>query len=135
MKANLFDIVLICLGLSTQVVFMLKREWLFEQKTMSSFLIGCVLLFATSLLLLLFGAGNPKYVSFLTMPLMSLLIFIGLKNWYLLKFKEQPKDTFWSNDLSRIGDAGFNVIFWLSGLFIPIAVIVFFLKITGIVPI
>jgi hypothetical protein len=107
------------IGMFVHIVFMFKREWLFDKKRFRLMLIVGAVLFALSYVLILNNVGNPSFVRFLTVPLLSLGVFYVLNYVFFKIYNRNPEDTFWSMDWSQMRDGIFNFLFWVLGIMLP----------------
>jgi len=60
------------------------------------------------------------------MPLFALIVFFLMKTLYGFFYEANPKETFWSMDLSLMRDGAFNFLFWFLGIMIPVMLITLF---------
>lgn len=67
-----------------QMIFMFKREWLFERRSFARILIASAALFVLSYILTQNNIGKPNIVRILTVPLLAALVFYAL-NWVFFK--------------------------------------------------
>jgi hypothetical protein len=102
------------IGLLVQIVFMFKREWLFEKRSFTVILILSAALFTLSYILMLNHIGNPKTVRLLTIPLLAAIMFYITKLTFFKLYDRNLEDTFWSMDSTLMSDGVFNAIFWFS---------------------
>lgn len=105
-----------------QLIFLFKREWLFDKKGFRLIFIASGFLFILSYILMLNKLGNPNIVRALTIPLLSIVVFYALNYIFFAIYKRNPEDTFWSMDWSQIRDGVFNFLFWFLGIMIPVVI-------------
>lgn len=109
------NILFIALGMSTLLIFLFKRDWLFKKYQFLVLLSANLLLFVLGNLL----ADNFKLATALKMSLISQLIFLTLVFVFKSIYKRNPVDTFWTMDMSLMKDGVFNFIFWVLGITVP----------------
>jgi hypothetical protein len=110
------------IGLFVQIIFMFKRELLFEKKSFRLILIAGAVLFVLSYILMLNNIGNTSFVRFLTVPLLSTGVFYALNYVFFKIYNRNPEDTFWSMDWSQMRDGIFNFLFWVLGIMLPVVI-------------
>lgn len=114
------------------IIFMYKREWLFEMKSFSVIVMISVGLFVLSYILLLNGIvtdfQDRNLVRGLTFPLQAAGIFYVLKLIFFRIYKRNAEDTFWSMDMSQMKDGIFNALFWFLGIMLPAIITFVFLR-------
>ena len=111
---NVMDIFFGTVGFFVQIIFMFKREWLFERKSFRLILFASTILFLLSYILMINHIGNPKTVRMLTIPLLAALMFYVVKLVFFKFYGRNLEDTFWSMDASLMSDGIFNALFWFS---------------------
>ena len=113
--------VMVIIGLSVQLIFLFKRELLFDVRKFKVILLTSLALFVLSYLL---PSGNPMGYEFLRVPFLALLIFFVMSKAYKAMFGSNPKDSFsimsLSLDMSLMKDGIFNFLFWVLGTMIPV---------------
>lgn len=110
------DIIFGTLGFSIQIIFMFKREWLFERRTFSVIYLISSILFISFYILNYSGiTADYKTTKLLTVPLLASSIFYVIKLVFFMIHGRNLQDTFWSMDSSLMSDGFFNAIFWLLG--------------------
>jgi hypothetical protein len=113
-KKIIMAFVFALIGLFVQIIFMFKREWLFEKKSFTVIFIVSVVLFVLSYILMLNHIGDPKVVRMLTIPLLAAIIFYIVKQIFFKLYDRNLEDTFWSMDWGQMSDGVFNAVFWFS---------------------
>jgi hypothetical protein len=104
-------VICIILGINILIIFILKREWLYQQKTFSILLLFNLGLYISARLLQHYGIGNPKFEAALKIPVLQQFLLLALLVIYRALFKQNPGDTFWSMDHRKLKDGIFNFIF------------------------
>jgi hypothetical protein len=122
------NIVITILSLFMHLVFLYKREWLFDKKLFLYLTLISIVLFVVSFVLLKLDLGDPKFTPALKMPLFALGVFFILNKIFVVINQRNPQDTFWSMDLSLMRDGIFNFLFWFLGTMIP-AFLIYFIHI------
>jgi hypothetical protein len=122
------NFVIIVISLFVQIIFIYKREWLFDKKIFIGVVIVSVLLFGASMALTAQGMGNPKFIPALKMPFLVVLIFFIMKTMFFRIYERNAEDTFWSMNLSLMRDGVFNFLFWFLGIMIP-AFLIYYVKV------
>jgi len=117
------DLIFVAIGISIHVVFLFKREMLFDRRSFSLLLAVSVIIFALSYMLHKWNLGQPKTIILLKIPMLTLLIFFLMKTFYFKIFRKNPRDTFWSMDIELMRDGIFNALFWIIGLLVPIILV------------
>jgi hypothetical protein len=110
------DFIFVLIGCGIHAVFLFKREWLFSKKDLSALISIALVLFALSFVL--GGAAT----SFFKVPLISLVIFLGMRSLFFRLYGRNPRDSFWTMDAKLMKDGIFNFLFWILGLFIPVLI-------------
>ena len=113
------DFIIVLIGLSTVIIFMYNRSWLFVTKNILLYLGYTLVLFGVSSLFLNFNIGNAKTIPSLKMPLLSLIIFWILNSIFKLLYKRNPQNTFWSFVKMPIQDVVFSMLFLFLGVGLP----------------
>jgi hypothetical protein len=114
------DFVLVMIALNIHMIFIFKREWLFDKKIFMYILWANTCLLVLSYILLNVGLSDSNFVRALKMPLLAQLIFRGMNIIYLKLYKKNPRSSLlWSGDLKLIKDGVFNFLFWIIGFVIP----------------
>lgn len=111
--------IFVILGLSTQLIFLFKREILLDKKKSKLLLVFNFFLFFLGLFLKDFLQLEFKLIGMLKMSLFSQLIFITMLFIFRKAYKKKPKDTYMSFDTGLLKDGIFNFIFWVLGGFVP----------------
>lgn len=114
----------IILGINTLIIFLYKREWLFNKKPFVLLLVCNLLLFAIGYLAPVFSLNNSKMIVALKMPFISQMLFVCLTTVFKKVYKRNPEDTFWSMDIKQMKDGVFNFLFWIIAVVLP-AILVF----------
>lgn len=117
------DFALVLIGINIHLIFLFKREWLFDKKIFRGILLANVVLFILSYMLQLSDIGNPKFTLVLKVPLLSQLIFWTMRGLYFKIFNANPQDSFWTMDIKLMKDGIFNFLFWVIGLMLPMILI------------
>ncbi len=106
------------IGVSVHLIFLFKRELLFDQRTFK-----ILLMVSFSLFLIFFlireNSTPAKGLETLLVPFLALIVFWVMKNIYKGFFRQDAKDTFYSMDLKLMRDGVFNFLFWVVGLTLP----------------
>lgn len=102
------------MGMLVQIIFMFKREWLFDKRSFTLIFIVSAAMFVLSYILMLNHIGNPKIVRMLTIPLLAASMFYVVKRIFFKLYGRNLEDTFWSMDWSQMNDGIFNALFWFS---------------------
>lgn len=118
-------IILIFFGLSIFFVFLFKREFLVDKRLTVYFIIYCLVLCILGLLL---QYNNVKGGEILILPLFQFFIYRIFYKIFVSIYRREPKDTFWSMDLSLMKDGIFNFLYVISSLCIPLFLEHYFLK-------
>lgn len=118
------NFIFILLGMNTLIIFLFKREWLLNKKTLISLFLINLLLFVLGYIFQYSLIGNPKFVVSLKMPLISQLIFVFMNYIFYKIYNRNPVDTFWTMDRKLMKDGIFNFMFWVLAGVLP-AIIVF----------
>lgn len=113
------DFIFILVGINILLIFLYKREWLFETKPFCILLGINLILFILGYALINNFIGDPKFVAALKMPLISQLIFKVMGWCFYTIYNRNPVDTFWSMDKKLMKDGLFNFCFWVLGGFLP----------------
>jgi hypothetical protein len=121
-QVRIMDILFGTLGFGIQLVFLLKREWLFEKRSFTLIVAVSIVLFALSYILMFVNMGNPSVVRLMTLPLLSAGMFYMLNFVFFKIYNRNPEDTFWSMDWSQMRDGIFNFLFWVLGIMIPVVI-------------
>jgi hypothetical protein len=110
-------------GLFVHIIFMFKREWLFERRSLQFILLVSSIMFAVSYLLVSNNIGNADTLRMLRIPLLAAVVFVGIKYVFFKIYKRNPEDTFWSMDFGQTADGVFNFLFWVLGIVLPAIII------------
>src|SRR5688500_17213223 len=102
------DFIIIVISMFVHIIFIYKREWLFDKKIFMVIFGISTLTFVLGFILLNSKIGNPKFIPALKMPLLALAVFFIMKNIFFRIYKKNPEDTFWSMDISLMRDGVFN---------------------------
>lgn len=122
------DFIFIYIGLLVNAILLFKRNWLLQRHLFNYLFLINTILFISAYILQYFFAGISDSVLFLKIPVLSQMIFKAHLIIFRSLYKRDPKDTFWSNDLSLMKDGLFNFLFWVLGNFIPILIVFKVLK-------
>jgi hypothetical protein len=107
----LLKIIIVILGLNVFIIFLLKREWLFNKKPF-------VFLLCFNLLLLFAGfyfpshsIGDSRFTPLLRVPFFYQILLLPLSWIYRKLYHKDPVDTLWSMDIRLMRDGIFNFIY------------------------
>ena len=114
---NIPLIILIFFGLSIFLVFLFKREFLVDKRFSVYFIIYCLVL---GLLGLFLQNNNVKGGDILVLPLFQFIIYRFFYKIFVSIYKREPKDTFWSMDLSLMIDGIFNFLYVIFAFCFPL---------------
>ena len=110
------------IAISIHLIFLFKREILFERK--SFIFLFVISIFIGLISLLVKNAGvQIRNIEMLQIPFLTLLIFFFMSKIYVALNGKNPKDSFWSNDIKLMKDGIFNFLFWVFGLIIPVFIV------------
>jgi hypothetical protein len=105
------NIFIVFLGLNVFIIFVVKREWLFNKKPFG-------LLLSFNLFLLLAGfyfpahsIGDPRFTPLLRVPFIYQILLLPLAWIYRKLYHKDPVDTLWSMDIRLMRDGIFNFIY------------------------
>lgn len=98
--------------MTTLIVFMYKRDWLWSRKPFTILLAVNFQLLILGYLLQYYSVGNPKMVVALKMPVLSQLLFIALVTIFRKVYNREPVDTFWTMDVSLMKDGIFLIFYF-----------------------
>jgi hypothetical protein len=116
---NLMIFLFTVVGMSVHMIFMFKREILFNRKTFKILLLTSLLPFG--LFYLIRELTIPtKGLEMLLVPFLALIVFWVMASIYRGIFGKDAKDTYHSMDLKLMKDGIFNFLFWVVGLMLPI---------------
>jgi len=113
------DFLFAIVGLFVQIIFLFKRELLFERRSFLLILLVSAIMFILSYILILNNIGNPNTVRMLTIPLLAAMVFYAIKYIFFKIYNRNPEDTFWSMDFGQMKDGIFNFLFWVLGIVLP----------------
>lgn len=117
------DYIFVFFGMTTQLIFLYRRELLLDKKVFFYILYFNVFLFILGFIFEDFLKLDFKAVGILKMSLLSQLIFLIMIYIYKILYKKNPADTFWVSDITLLKDGIFNFIFWIAGTLIPVIII------------
>lgn len=120
---KLISAILFGVGMFVQIIFYLKREWLYKREYFLKIVLIALALFPISYLLLWLKIGDPKFVVVLKMPLYTAAIFYIMKTMYYAFFKKNAVDTYHSYDMREMKDGIFNMLFVIVSMFLPLILI------------
>jgi|SRR5690554_23594 len=111
------DFILVLIGLAIFFIFLFKREILVQKKSALYVAAVCIILVLTGVILLHFDIkiGKILIIPFVQYVLYRFLYFIFIKI-----YKREPKDTWWTMDLSLMTDGIFNFICVLFAFGFPL---------------
>lgn len=101
------DIILVLIGLAVFFIFLFKREILIQKKSAIYFTTICVILALIGIILLYF---NIKIGINLTIPFVQYTLYRFSHFIFVKIYKREPKDTWWTMDLSLMTDGIYNFI-------------------------
>lgn len=116
------SLLFVIIALSIHIIFLFKREILFQKKSFVFLLVVSLIPLVFSFLIKNSDVKN-KNVEMLQMPFITLLIFFIMNKIYKIIYAENAKDTFWTYDVKLMNDGIFNALFWFLGLIIPIIIL------------
>ena len=116
------DILLVPLGISIQIIFLFKREFLVDREKKKWIWGATSILFIVGYFLTRYWGDTIKTLSLLMVPLMAYAIFWLLLLMYRGVFHADPVDTFHSNDFRFMRSGIFNFMYWLLGSAIPVVI-------------
>jgi hypothetical protein len=124
-QKSLMNFILIIISLFVHIIFLYKRERLFDKKIFIVVLTASVIFFCVSFILTSQGIGNPKFIPALKFPFFASIIFFLMKITFYRIYGKNAEDTFWSMNVSLMKDGVFNFLFWFLGIMIPAFLIYF----------
>jgi len=110
------DFILVLIGLAIFFIFLFKRETLVDKKALFSIVIVCVILFIIGYILQFLNIKNGQ---FLKMPLIQYTLYRFCYFIFVKIYKREPKDTWWTMDLSLMKDGIFNFIAGMVSFVLP----------------
>lgn len=122
------NFIIILVSLFVHIIFIYRRQWLFDKQPFNFITLTSLLLFGISYVLSRLDIGSPKFIPALRIPLLTVGVFYIMKIIFFQVYQRNPKDTFWSMDLALMRDGIFNFMFWLFGIMIP-AFLIYYLNI------
>lgn len=122
------NFIIIVVSLFVHIIFIFKRQWLFNKRTLITITLTSLLFFGVSYALSKLNIGNPKFIPALRIPFLALAIFFIMERIFFQAYKRKPEDSFWSIDSTLLRDGIFNFLFWFFGIMIP-AFLIYYLKI------
>jgi hypothetical protein len=99
------------LGLNIFLIFLLKREWLFNKKTFGILLCINVVLFILGIFLQTHPMGDSRFSPLLKVPFIYQILLLPLAWIYRKIYHKDPVDTLWSMDIRLMKDGVFNFIY------------------------
>jgi hypothetical protein len=124
-QKSLMNFMAIVISLFVHIIFLYKREWLFDKKIFILVVTASVIFFCVSLILTSQGIGNPKFIPALKIPFFASIIFFLMRTLFYRIYGKNAEDTLWSMNLSLMRDGVFNFLFWFLGIMIPAFLIYF----------
>src|SRR5205809_3568498 len=124
-QKSLMNFMLIVISLFVHIIFLYKREWLFDKKIFTVIATASLIFFSVSFILTTQSIGNPKFINALKIPLLASIIFFLMKTPFYRIYGKNAADTFWSMNISLMKDGVFNFLFWFLGIMIPAFLIYF----------
>ena len=122
------NFIIIVASLFIHIIFIYKRQWLFDKRIFISIALTSFLLFGVSYALSKLDIGNPKFIPALKIPFLAVVVFFIMNRIFFQVYQRNPEDTFWSMDLTLMRDGIFNLLFWFIGVMIP-AFLIYYLHI------
>lgn len=107
------------IAISIHIIFLFKREILFQKMSFILLLLISSILGIISLVIKNSDA-KIKNIEMLQIPFLVLIIFFILNKIYYIIYGQNAKDSFWTNDIKLMKDGIFNCLFWVLGLIIPV---------------
>ena len=107
------------IAISIHIIFLFKREILFQKKSFLTLLAISFFLVIISLLIKN-SEVEIENIEMLQIPFLVLIIFFIMSKVYNFICGQNAKDTFWTNDIKLMKDGIFNFLFWVLGLIIPV---------------
>ena|SRR5690554_293191 len=114
------DFILIMIGLSIFHIFLFKREILVQKQSSLYIAIACIILFVLGYILIYF---DMKIGKALTMPFIQFVLYRFCHFIFVKIYKREPKNTWWSMDLSLMTDGVFNFLCALFAFGFPMLLI------------
>lgn len=114
------DLIFILIGLNVPILFMFKEDWLYGKKSM---LVVCCLNMCLFVLVSILQNNQtiyPKSLAALKMPFLSALIFYVLHQSFKKVYKRNPESTFWVFSNKPKEDIIFSILFWITGIVLPV---------------
>jgi hypothetical protein len=105
------NILFLALGLNVFLIFLLKREWLFNKKPFSILLCINLVLFIMGFFLQTHPIEDSKFSPLLKVPFIYQILLLPLAWVYLKIYHKDPVDTLWSMDIRLMKDGIFNFIY------------------------
>lgn len=122
---NLPLVILIFFGLSIFFIFLFKRELLVDKKFTVYFIIYCLVLCILGLIL---RYNSVKGGDILILPIFQFIIYRFFYKIFVSIYRKEPKDTFWSMDISLMKDGIFNFLYVIFSFCFPLFLEHYFLK-------
>ena len=120
---HVLNILFLILGLNVFLIFLLKREWLFNKKPFG-------ILLCINLTLLMAGyffqsrsIGDPGFTPLLKIPFIYQILLLPLAWIYRKIYHKDPLNTLWSMDIQLMKDGVFNFIY--AVLLVVVVIIVY----------
>jgi hypothetical protein len=115
---------LVLIGLSTIWIFMFKIELLNESGiAFWTFVLYTLLLFAFSFVFSDNIYFNSRIIPVLKMPLISVVVYRGLRFVFFKVYNRNPENTFWVFEKKPVQDIIFTILFWFLGAGLPFILI------------
>jgi hypothetical protein len=112
------DQLLVIPGTFVLLIFLFKRELLFQKSSMQLIWVASGLLFGLAIFFVRAQIGG-SLMKMLAMPLLTIVLFSAIKYVFFLIYKRNPEDTFWSIDWNQMPDGLFNFFFWVLAVALP----------------
>lgn len=114
------DFILIMIGLFILHIFLFKREILVQKQSALYIGIACISLLVLGYVLIYFDIKIGKA---LTIPFFQFFSYRFCHFIFVKIYKREPKDTWWSMDLSLMIDGIFNLLCMLFAFGLPMLLI------------
>jgi hypothetical protein len=107
------------IAISVHIIFLFKREILFQKK---SYIILLAISFILGIISFVIKNSDAKIksIEMLQIPFWALIIFFIMNKIYNIIYGQDSKESFWTNDIKLMKDGVFNFLFWVLGLIIPV---------------
>ncbi len=112
-------LILSIISMSVHIIFLMRREILFDKKKFKILLTASLVLVGLYCLI----RGLDIYIrgiEALLVPFFALLVFLSMSTIYRKMFGQDAEDSFHSMDLKLMKDGIFNFLFWVLGMLLPV---------------